>query len=61
MKQAYRAALFCSLLIGMGALFGVLFAFFAKEYADRELKKSRKYRETDEPVTKITVDNGWVK
>lgn len=65
MKQAAHSALFASLCVGMGILFGVYIAFFARKnaeaYAAIELKKSRKLRTEpkDEPV--ILYDNGWGK
>lgn len=62
MKLAGRAALFASLCVGTGIVFGVYIAFFAQEYAKAELVKSRRLREPaaeDSPV--IIQDNGWKK
>ncbi len=60
MKQAAHSALFASLLVGMGILFGVYIAFFARKHAELELAKSRKLR-TQPSEDVLIYDNGWKK
>jgi len=47
MKQTARAALFCSLLLMTGMVLGLLITFLAREYANRKLEQSRRYRNDD--------------
>jgi len=41
MKKVVYAALFCSLLLMTGTLFGIFVAFFTREYTVEEVVKSR--------------------
>lgn len=65
MKRVIYAALFCSILLGMGTLFGVCAAYFAREYAKEQVRESRRnraaYKDAAPPLATITVDNGWGK
>lgn len=60
MKQAVRAALFSSVLLGMGILFGVYIAYFARQFANNELAKSRRQRSADADEGNIIPDySNW--
>jgi uncharacterized membrane protein SpoIIM required for sporulation len=58
MSKSASSALFYSLLVGMGILFGVYIAFFAKQYADEKVRKSKRNREqyATSPTAKILPD-----
>lgn len=62
MNKAIRAALFCSVLTGMGVLFGVYASFFAREYAKEQVRASRANRKAyQDELAEIIYDDGWKK
>lgn len=58
MNKNASSALFYSLLVGMGILFGVYIAFFAKQYADERVRQSKRKREqyVTQPTANILPD-----
>lgn len=56
MKTVIHAALFCSVLLGMGSLFGIVATLFAQSYASKRVKASRENRREYKDTGNILFD-----